>query len=249
MSFNIRYDNPNDGKNSWTNGNRKEKVLTTIKKYQPAVLGMQEALHHQVQYLAENLKEYAWVGVGRDDGKTKGEFAPIFYNKIRFQLLDSGYFWLSETPEKPSLGWDATCCNRITTWIHLKENDTDFFVFNTHYDHEGTIARRKSSELLVSKINGITNGKPCIITGDFNATPNSEPLELLNKTFIDTYTVNTQNIQSTFNDFETEAQPNTRIDYIFTTKNCVVKSNSIINDKIDGLFPSDHLPVLSKIQL
>lgn len=249
MSFNIRYDNPNDGKNSWTNGNRKEKVLATIKKYQPAVLGMQEALHHQVQYLAENLKEYAWVGVGRDDGKTKGEFAPIFYNKTRFQLLDSGYFWLSETSEKPSLGWDATCCNRITTWIHLKENDTDFFVFNTHYDHEGTIARKESSKLLVSKVKSITNDKPCIITGDFNATPNTKPLQLLNKTFVDTNQVNNSVTQSTFNGFKDKVQPNKRIDYIFVTKNVAVKSNTIIDDKIDELFPSDHLPVLSKIQL
>lgn len=247
MSFNIRYDNPNDGKNSWTNSNRKEKVLTTIKKYKPAVLGVQEALHHQIKYLDENLKNYAWVGVGRDDGKTKGEFAPVFYDTSRFELVNSGHFWLSETPEKPSLGWDATCCNRITTWIHLKENNNDFFVFNTHYDHEGAIARKESSKLLVAKIASITKDKPCIITGDFNAIPNSEPLKLLNTTFVDTHKANNSATQSTFNGFKSKVQPNKRIDYIFVTRNISVKSNTIVDDKIGGLFPSDHLPVLSVV--
>lgn len=247
MSFNIRYDNPNDEKNSWTKANRKQKAIKTIKKYHPAVLGLQEALHHQITDVAKELKNYDWVGVGRDDGKTKGEYVPIFYDKNKFKLLNSGYFWLSETPEKPSLGWDATCCNRITTWIHLKEKNNDFYVFNTHFDHEGVIAQQKSSKLLISKIKTITNGKPTIILGDFNSIPNSKPIQILTKKFVDTYKKDTSNIKSTFNGFKNYLTPKKRIDYIFVSKQITIKNSTIISDKIDNLFPSDHLPVLSVI--
>lgn len=247
MTFNIRYDNPNDGKNSWTNANRKEKAITTIKKYKPAVLGLQEALHHQVIDVANELKNYTWVGVGRDDGKTKGEYVPIFYDKNRFELLNSGYFWLSETPTIPSLGWDATCCNRITTWVYLKENNNLFYVFNTHYDHEGIVAQQESSKLLIRNIKTITKGKPTVILGDFNSLPNSKAIQLLNNEFIDTYTVDTSNHKSTFNGFKSETLPNKRIDYIFVSKNITIRNNNIIVDKIGNLFPSDHLPVLSII--
>ncbi len=151
MTFNIRYDNPADGVNAWPA--RRAAVVTMLKAEKPDVLGIQEGLAHQVAFLDSALRaDYAYVGVGRDDGKEAGEFAALFYNKNRFELLESGNFWLSETPETPSIGWDAACI-RIVTWAKLRDRQSgrEFVALNTHFDHVGTEARAQSAILLVSR--------------------------------------------------------------------------------------------------
>lgn len=151
MSFNLRYDEPADGENQWTK--RKESCVKMITNIQPSIFGIQEGLYNQVSYLAENLHNYKYVGVGRDDGHSSGEFAAIFFDTNHFELLENNHFWLSETPETPSLGWDANNI-RIVTWAKLKDilNNTVIYVFNTHFDHKGETAQQKSSELLNKKI-------------------------------------------------------------------------------------------------
>ena len=150
MSFNIRYDNPEDGAQNWHH--RKENVVRMLNFYDLDIIGMQEVLVSQLNYLKDNLKDYQAIGVGREDGKEKGEFAPVFFRKDRFKELKSGTFWLSETPEKVSKGWDAAL-ERIATWIVLKDKTTgkDFIFMNTHFDHRGKQARIESAKLLKTK--------------------------------------------------------------------------------------------------
>lgn len=168
MSFNLRYDEPNDNENQWDN--RKEACLKMLNEVKPYVFGIQEGLHNQVRYLNENLPNYKYVGVGRDDGHSGGEYAAIFYNTSKFELVDNGNFWLSETPETPSKGWDANNI-RICTWAKLKHvgKNKTIYVFNTHFDHKGTTSQQKSSELIAQKIQEIAEtGSPVFLTGDFN---------------------------------------------------------------------------------
>src|SRR5690606_19532304 len=151
MSYNIKYANENDGQNSWSL--RKEFLTNQIKFYQPDILGLQEAVQLQIEHFSENLPEYAYTGVGRDDGKTKGEFSAIFYNKETYDILEDGTFWLSPTPNEASVGWDAAL-NRICTYALFKSKSTGeaFWVFNTHFDHVGEQARRESVHLILEKI-------------------------------------------------------------------------------------------------
>lgn len=149
-SYNLRYNTPNDGVNAWPN--RKENVKGLIRFHEFDIFGVQEALVGQLKDVAE-LTEFAYYGKGRDDGKEGGEHSAIFYRKDRFKLLKSGDFWLSETPDKPGLGWDAKCCNRICSWAQFEDLNTKkkFFFFNVHFDHQGVEARRQSGYLMVKK--------------------------------------------------------------------------------------------------
>lgn len=251
MSFNIRYDNPDDRQNSWTQGNRKQRVAKILQEEKPSILGVQEALHHQLEFLEATLPNHQRVGVGRDDGMQKGEYAAIFFEKDKFTLLDSGHFWLSETPETPSLGWDATCCHRIATWAKLRQGSKIFFVFNTHFDHEGTQAQHESSRLILSKIKEITAGSNAdiILMGDFNIVPWHEGIISIKKQLKDTY-VAYENIPSgTFTAFNMNEKPKLHIDYIFVSKAVRAKDYRIIDKKIDGLYPSDHFPVKVRVKL
>ena len=169
MSFNIRYDTKDDGEHQWSN--RKAACVKMLKEITPSVFGIQEGLRHQVNFLDEKLPEYDHVGVGRDDGKTSGEFAAIFYLKDRFEIINTGNFWLSETPEQPSLGWDANNI-RIVTWVKLKDlnHKNELYVFNTHFDHMGSEARKESAKLVIKRINSIAgNDSRVYLCGDFNA--------------------------------------------------------------------------------
>jgi len=158
MTYNIRYDNPSDGKNAWSL--RKECLVSQIEKYNPAILGIQEGLHHQVLYLDSCFSKYAYIGVGRDDGKTKGEYCAIFYDTLQFRVIESSTFWLSGTPERVSVGWDAAL-ERICTYAIFENVQTGkrILVFNTHFDHIGVIARKKSAQLIVSKEHEINSEK------------------------------------------------------------------------------------------
>lgn len=255
MSFNIRYANEADGKHAWKY--RKERVANLISFYEVDLLGMQEALYEQVQYLDEQLSDFAWYGLGRDDGKQAGEFSPIFYRKSAFELLDKGTFWLSETPEKPSLGWDADI-KRVVSWVKLrdKENDQDFYYFNTHFDHRGEKAREESAKLILERINKIAKGFPVIVTGDFNASPDSKPYQVLTSTSsglkdaLEISKLPHYGAMKSFSGFEvTPELPGDRIDYVFVNDKVEVLKHGILTDAREGAYASDHLPVLAEVRL
>ena len=180
MSYNIRYGTANDGPYSWEL--RREAAAAMVMDQRPAVFGVQEALQFQLDYLKEACPEYRWVGVGREDGQSEGEHMSVFYDTTRVSLLDWGTYWLSETPDVPSFGWDAAC-KRTATWALLKDrlNGKEFFFVNTHLDHVGKEARRKGLLLLVERIGRMNpGGAPMILCGDFNIYPDDPGLVELN---------------------------------------------------------------------
>ena len=251
ISYNIRYNNPNDGMNIWEN--RRETLGQLILNEAPNFIGMQEVKHPQLMDLQEALSGYDYIGVGRDDGKTKGEYSPIFYNKNKHQVLKSNTFWLSETPDTISVGWDASM-ERICTYglFKNKENDQTFWIFNTHFDHRGHLAREKSTELIIKTINRLnTENLPVILTGDFNLTPETSSIELLQKNLHDAQGAlpKTDPFYGTTNGFGDSKNAGHRIDYVFTKK-IEVKSAKHLYKKtpLDG-WASDHHPVIATLEL
>ncbi|MFV0483217.1 MAG: endonuclease/exonuclease/phosphatase family protein [Bacteroidales bacterium] len=256
MSYNIRYNEPNDGVNAWNN--RKSEIVNTLNFYQPMIFGLQEVLLDQLQYIDNELPEYDWVGVGRDDGITKGEFVPIFYNRDFFELEESGHFWFNQTPDKPARGWDAAC-NRICTWVKLrvKYYDKTLYFFNLHLDHIGKKAQEKSINLLINKISEINpKGEATIITGDFNITPISRPIQFLSRYYYDAMTISKTapfGPRGTFVGFDPdkfeEKLKAERIDYIFMSKFLRPSRVGILTNSTTRGYPSDHLPVLTTVDL
>ncbi len=249
LSYNIRFDNPDDGINSWPH--RKEKVAALIKFHGVNIACLQEVLHHQLIDLDERLPHLSWVGAGRDNGKEQGEYAPILFDNQKFQLLDSGWFWLSETPEVPSMGWDAACV-RLCTWVKLKhlKNNIEFFVFNTHLDHVGEIARLNSAQLIIHRINEIAQGHPVVLAGDFNALPHSDAIKAIAENFSDSYLTSIEPPYGpigTWNAFDYNSVLDQRIDNIFTNERIKVIKYGNLTDSEEQRFPSDHLPVFVKI--
>ncbi len=250
-SYNLRYNTPNDGVNAWPN--RKENVKGLIRFHEFDIFGVQEALVGQLKDVAE-LPEFAYYGKGRDDGKEGGEHSAIFYKKDRFKLLKSGDFWLSETPDKPGLGWDAKCCNRICSWAQFEDMNTKkkFYFFNVHFDHQGVEARRQSGHLMVKKIKEIAGNSTAILTGDFNSSPDTEQIKTIAGLLNDTHNVTKQapyGPEGTFNSFKFDAEMKTRIDYIFVSKNVDVLKYGVLTDSKEQRYPSDHQPVLVKVEI
>jgi endonuclease/exonuclease/phosphatase family metal-dependent hydrolase len=244
MTYNLRLDTQSDGVNAWPN--RKVKVFTLIKKAKPDLLGVQEALHNQITDLKTNLSQYDFVGVGRDDGKTKGEYSAIFFQKKRFRVIESNTFWLSETPEVPgSKNWDAAI-TRVATWARLydkKSRDT-IFVINTHFDHIGKVAREKSVDIIKSKISVLAGKYPVILTGDFNIEPTESPYTIA--TNGDIYNLQDSGKDSTLGTyctFAVNSVPCRRIDYIFYGVGWTATEYTVINQNDGKHYPSDHLPV------
>jgi len=253
MTFNIRFNNPGDSINAWPN--RIEMVNGLLNFYEPGIFGLQEALYGQILDIQEGLPDYKWFGVGRDDGDKAGEFIPIFYNTKKFILVEKGHFWLSENCNEPGLGWDAAC-NRITTWGKFQSKVTGkrFFVFNTHFDHMGVEARKNSSVLIREKIEEMTEGNdlPVILTGDFNLTPDQEPISMIKKFMNDSREISAQapyGPVGTYNGFKPGAEGDRRIDYIFVSGGIKVLKYAVLSDSKENRTPSDHLPVFVKLQL
>lgn len=248
MTFNIRYDNVNDGEDRWSE--RKESVAQLIKFYRPQVIGIQEALESQIEYLDSASSDYTYVGVGRDDGQSKGEFSPILYDSTLLTLRDQGTFWLSPTPDEVSVGWDAAL-PRICTYALLerKSDQKLFWVFNTHFDHIGEKARLNSAALIVrmSKQFNISEA-PMFIMGDLNSKPEDGPIKLLNNNVKDARvnSMSTYGPEGTFFGFDLSAQALDRIDYIFG-KGLTFNQYQVIDDRRpNNRHVSDHLPVLVK---
>lgn len=243
LSFNLRYDNSEDGTNAWTF--RKEACVKMIKDVNPSIFGIQEGLKHQVDFLSNNLQQYERVGVARDDGDTLGEYCAVFFLKDRFELIESGNFWLSETPTKPSLGWDAAC-KRIVTWAKLYDSLTMKYVFffNTHFDHVGMVARKNSVHLLMHEINSLVGKNARVfITGDFNDNVKSPIfIPLLNHYFNARQKAEETDSYATFNNWnKSEGE---QIDYIFYRGEEIVKYKTIIDDY--GVpYLSDHYPIMA----
>ena len=245
LSYNIRYDNPNDGENQWKY--RKERVANYIKEIKPDIIGMQEVLDPQLVFLDLSLTEFSFVGVGREDGKTKGEYSPILYNSNRLTLLQTDTFWLSETPKVISVGWDAAL-ERICTYAQFKHKETGqkFWVFNTHFDHIGELARIQSAKLIHQKIKMLnTNNFPVIITGDFNLTPDTAPIKIFQNAYVDVMqkTPTNANNYGTFTGFDKLSNGEERIDYIFQKGLKTLKSTHIWLKTTSGGWASDHHPV------
>ena len=244
MTYNIRLDTEADGINIWDN--RKEGIVSLIKEEDVDVLGIQEGLPDQVNYLSDQLKDYNFIGEGRDGGNN-GEYSAIYYKKEKMNLIETETFWLSETPEIPSIGWDAAI-NRIVTLgiFKIKKSKKELIVYNTHFDHIGKIAREKSVGVILNHIkeNDFQN-RPLIVMGDFNLSPEDLPIELLSKELNDSFKLYpVKNPVGTFNGFDLDSKLLDRIDYIFT-KNIKITNYKHLNKKLpSGLWPSDHLPIL-----
>ena len=257
MTFNIRYNTKNDSLNAWPY--RKDNAASQIKFHNVHILGVQEALHEQIMDLGQSLTKYKYTGVGRDDGKTKGEYSAIFYDTTRLKLIESSTFWLSLTPEVPgSKGWDANI-TRIVTWAKFRDlsNKKTFFVFNTHFDHIGQEARRESAKLIKQKVRDIAGTIPVIITGDFNAHPSDEPIKILvdendKDKLIDTKSVSVTphyGPQGTFNGFGSKERDSEPIDFIFIKGKWKVLQHATLSQTWGGRFSSDHFPVFGKLKL
>ncbi len=262
MTYNIRYNNPNDGVNIWDN--RKDHVAEMIgEKYQPDIVGLQEALKEQIADLQERLPEYTWFGVGRDNGWDKGEFMAIFYRKDRLELLQHNTFWLSETPEIPGVkSWNAAC-NRIVTWAKFKDVATGniFYHFNTHFDHISQPAKLESAKLVWSRIKSISGDAPAFLTGDFNIFESNEAYAILtgktkteqgSSDLLDAHYISKTGHKGPTASFTKKGwteinEPGSKIDYIFVRNGFIVLSHQIADDKYDGRFPSDHLPIVVEL--
>jgi endonuclease/exonuclease/phosphatase family metal-dependent hydrolase len=257
MSFNLRYDNPGDGPNQWSN--RKDRVAALIRYHRADVIGVQEALLGQLVDLEARLPGFARIGVGRTDGRSAGEFSAILYRTDRFTIDDSGTFWLSPTPETPgSKGWD-TAIERIATWARFRDRVTGcrWVHLNTHFDHVGQVARAESARLIRIRLAALAAGRPVVLTGDLNTEPTDPPYRILTRDTIDQaiapltdafLSSRTGNYgpTGTWNAF-TAIEADRRIDYVLVSAPIVVHEHAILSDRWDDRFPSDHLPVIAEL--
>ena len=263
-SYNIRYKNRDDSicGNGWVA--RCAPICNQIKWERPDIFGVQEALNSQLKDMSALLPDYRWTGVGRDDGKTRGEYAAIFYNTQRMELLEEGHFWLNETPDKPVLGWDAACV-RICSWGHFKMKDSgqDFYFLNLHMDHVGVKARSESAKLVMKRITEMTDGgkKLAVLTGDFNVPQTDELYSLFTQSGVlkDCYTSAVLRFAEcgTYNAFDYHAYTDERIDHILVTPATTVNAYAIrtdgrwqedMNMKMSRCNLSDHYPVFARIE-
>lgn len=260
MSYNIRYATAPDGENHWSK--RKEFLIETIRAFDPDLLGTQETLPIQRDYLAKSLPEFESFAAGRDDGKDGGEMAALFYRRARFEKLAGGHFWLSQTPEQPgSKGWDAAF-PRIATWVKLKDRASPdaapILFLNTHLDHRGVQARRESALLIRRKLVDLAKDCRVIVTGDFNAAEKSQPYDALfadldgiASPIIDTYRMlhPTRGLEEgTFSSFKASQTNRSRIDWIACSRDWIVRQAGIDRTARDGRTPSDHFAVTAVLR-
>lgn len=259
MTFNIRYDTPDDGPNAWPH--RRDRVAALIRYHDADAIGLQEALLHQLTDLDTRLPGFARVGVGRTDGATGGEFSAILYRTARLELLESGTFWLSPTPGVTgSKGWD-TALERIATWARFRDRATgcSHLQLNTHFDHVGVVARRESALLIRQRLGALAGDLPAVVTGDLNADPASEPYLVLTSdsaglagpVLRDAFGSSREahyGPTSSWNAFRA-IEPGRRIDYVLASPDVGVGKHAILSDQWDDRFPSDHLPVLASLEI
>lgn len=251
MTYNIRYDDTKDSINGWAQ--RKHYVLKIMEESDAKIIGVQEALLHQMKDIDHAFVNYEYVGVARDDGYEHGEYSAIFYDTTLFKMIKNQTFWLSDMPERPSYGWDAAF-KRICTAVLLKhiESHQEFWVFNTHFDHMGIQARKKSAELVLERIIQFNpDHLPTILMGDFNVTHFEKPYKTITKSLQDTHLASNEikgrNI-GTYNGFQEVFEPKS-IDFIFTNQLNILFYTQIVDQLPNGNYPSDHFPILVELNL
>lgn len=252
LSFNIRCDNAGDGNNQWKY--RKDYAADLIKFYDVDIIGTQEVLPNQLNDLTDRLPDYDYIGVGREDGRNKGEYCAVFFKKDRFKVIDSGNFWLAEDKNAVGKkGWDAAC-ERVVTWAIFKDklSGKRFLFLNTHLDHMGKVARHEGAALVLQEVSELSKGLPAIVTGDFNATPEDDPICVLTDPGDPRHLTHTRTVaplkygpEGTFHDFgRIPAEKRSFIDYIFIKGNIKALRHGVLTDSNLHLYPSDHCPVL-----
>lgn len=250
MTFNIRLNTADDGLNAWKY--RKQAVRDLLLFYEVDLLGIQEGLKDQVAFL-DSIAIFGREGVGRDDGRDAGEFSAIYYRKSRFERIEGGTFWLSETPDLPSKGWDAAL-NRVCTWVRLKDRLTGqvWSVMNTHFDHKGELARIKAAALIRARAQQMAGDQPILILGDFNLTPETQPIQEMQAVFADAFLHSARPPYGpigTFNAFQVQQAYERRIDYVFVNKKLsVLQYQTLAEVRSGGFFLSDHFPVLVHLE-
>lgn len=277
-TYNIRVKNAGDSIEGNVWGTRCKVICDQMNFEQPDAFGTQEVLVGQLHDMLRYLDGYDYIGVGRDDGKEGGEFMAIFYKKDRLKLLKNGNFWLSETPDKVSKGWDAMCF-RVCTWGEFQDRETHlkYYHFNLHMDHKGIVARREAAKLIVAKVKEIAKGAPVVVTGDFNVDQNNEIFKTFSQSGLlkDCYTNARQRFaeNGTFNGYDVDNKTESRIDHIFVSPNFTVSNYGILTDgywtanaqsadahgdvnapaevkthKFTRRAPSDHYPVIVRLR-
>ena len=244
MTYNIRLDTETDGINMWDN--RKEGIVSLIKEEDVDILGIQEALPDQIDYLSNQLKDYNYIGEGRNGGNS-GEYSAIYFKSERISLKEEETFWLSETPRVPSIGWDAAIKRIVTLGVfYIKNSKKELIVYNTHFDHIGKVAREKSAIMI---LNHITKNnyldKSLIVMGDLNANSDDLPIKVLSEKLEDSFKmIPLKDSIGTFNGFDINSKLSDRIDYVFTKNIKIIDYRHIDKKLPNGLWPSDHLPIL-----
>lgn len=255
MTFNIRFDTSSDGRNAWPH--RKDAAARIIQIRDVDLVGAQEVLFRQLNDLKSRLPNYASIGVGRSDGATKGEFSPILYKTTRFHVLRSGTFWLSEQPESPGVkGWDAAC-SRVATWgiFHEFQSDKSFLMMNTHLDHVGQVAQSRGADLILERIADLRCGLPVVLTGDLNVPPDHPVVAKVTDVRNQNHLVDAKKvarerngIDGTWHNYGKIAEDRRdRIDYVFIDEGRTVLTYGVLPDRLDGVFLSDHAPVVAKL--
>jgi endonuclease/exonuclease/phosphatase family metal-dependent hydrolase len=252
MSFNVRYANPGDGVNQW--GGRKQLVVDTIKQFNPDVLGLQEPLPAQMTDLQNALPDYTLVGCGRDDGQKAGEFTAMLVRSNRFDIVEQGKFWFSDTPDEAgSIGWGATL-PRLCVWARLADRQSEnrsFVAYNTHFDHRSRESRSKAAAAIASHLATHHQQLPCVVMGDFNTSLANGALQKLvdgQVKLAETFKAEPGQPVGTFNGFRGEATGE-KIDYVLATSHWSVVESAIDRTSREGRYPSDHFPVTAVLQL
>ena len=249
-SFNIRYGTAKDGENEWTR--RRTQLFDLLREQDADIVGLQEALDFQIDEIVAAVPGYATVGVGRDDGRARGEFAAILFRKSRFRVAEAGTFWLSDTPAVPGSKTWGNNITRICTWTRLIDRDGHgFFVYNTHLDHQSQPSRERSTQLLRERIDARSVGQdPVVVTGDFNVGESNPALATLIGPFVDTYRVvrPQEKTVGTFTGFKFGNVEGEKIDYILAQPGTEVLHADILRTARDGRYPSDHFPVIARIR-
>ena len=244
MTYNIRLDTETDGINMWDN--RKEGIVSLIKEEDVDILGIQEALPDQIDYLSNQLKNYNYIGEGRNGGNS-GEYSAIYFKSEKISLKEEETFWLSDTPRVPSIGWDAAI-NRIVTLgvFYIKNSKKELIVYNTHFDHIGKVAREKSAIMILNHITKNNyQDRQLVVMGDLNSNTDEFPIKVLSEKLDDSFKIsNLKDSIGTFNGFDINSKLSDRIDYVFTKNIKIIDYRHIDKKLPNGLWPSDHLPIL-----
>jgi len=250
MTFNIRYGTAQDGDDQWTK--RREQLFALLRERRPDVIGLQEALDFQIDEIVAAVPGYAYVGVGRSDGKRKGEYAAILYRAARLSARRSDTFWFSDTPTVPgSTSW-GNRIERICTWAYFEDRDgAPFYVFNVHLDHESQPSRERSAALLLERVKARTPSAPAIVTGDFNAGEQNAAIATMRRAVRDTFRERSPNATDvgTFTAFKLGATAGDKIDYVFVSEGVEVLDAGIVRSSQGGRYPSDHFPVTALVRV